>query len=314
MTIRRMALSDADLAAYVSVFGTVTPDETPDPVQIRWRDERYPDGAWFLAETRGSDVVGAASVGRASMYDPSYDAFWAEVAVPPEARRHGVGSALLAACSAHARAHGKASLIAAAREDRPDGIAFLEHRGFAVVDRAKIVRLDLAGLEVPQVRPPAGVRIVTLGERPDLVEAVYAVAIETYQDIPGDEPMYAGSLDEFRQRDVDRPGIARDAFLVALDEDGRAVGFASLLLEGGRPGVGVHDMTAVVCSHRGRGLATTLKQATIGWAIGAGLTALEAGNDEANTPMRAVNHRLGYRPLPDWLLLRGPLFGGIMTP
>ena len=29
--------------------------------------------------------------------------------------------------------------------------------------------------------------------------------------------------------------------------------------------------------------------------------------------MRAVNARLGYRPLPDELTMRGPLFGGMMT-
>ena len=29
--------------------------------------------------------------------------------------------------------------------------------------------------------------------------------------------------------------------------------------------------------------------------------------------MRAVNARLGYQPAPDFLVLRGPLFAGIMT-
>jgi hypothetical protein len=47
--------------------------------------------------------------------------------------------------------------------------------------------------------------------------------------------------------------------------------------------------------------------ATIAWAIAAGLEALETGNDETNAPMRAVNARLGYRPLPDVIGLQGPL-------
>jgi hypothetical protein len=37
------------------------------------------------------------------------------------------------------------------------------------------------------------------------------------------------------------------------------------------------------------------------------LTALVTGNDEDNAPMRAVNARLGYQPLPDEVFLRGPL-------
>jgi GNAT superfamily N-acetyltransferase len=68
-----------------------------------------------------------------------------------------------------------------------------------------------------------------------------------------------------------------------------------------------HDMTAVRAAWRGRGVATALKRATIGWAIEHGLTALDTGNDEDNAAMRAVNARLGYEPLPDELTYRGPL-------
>ena len=32
-----------------------------------------------------------------------------------------------------------------------------------------------------------------------------------------------------------------------------------------------------------------------------------------NLPMRAVNARLGYQPAPDSLIMRGPLFAGMMT-
>jgi GNAT superfamily N-acetyltransferase len=312
--IRRVELADEDLAAYVALWAEVTPDQIPDPAEIRWSAEQYPGGARFLVEDADGAVVGAASVGRVYMYEASYDAFWADVGVLPRARRRGLGSALLATCSAHARAAGKVALLTSASAARAEGIAFLERRGFTVIERAKVVRLDLVGLEPPDATPPPGIRFVTLAERPDLVPAVHAIAVETFPDIPGDEPMAAGDLDEFRARDIDRPGMARDAFIVALDEGGRVVGYACLVLEGGHPGMALHDMTAVTRSHRGRGIATALKRASIAWAIRAGLTALETGNDEANAPMRAVNARLGYRPLPDWLLLRGPLSDGIMTP
>jgi RimJ/RimL family protein N-acetyltransferase len=71
-------------------------------------------------------------------------------------------------------------------------------------------------------------------------------------------------------------------------------------------------MTAVVRAWRGRGLALALKHAAIGWAIANGLTELVTGNDVDNAPMRAINAKLGYRPTPDRLVLRGPLFDGIM--
>jgi RimJ/RimL family protein N-acetyltransferase len=69
-----------------------------------------------------------------------------------------------------------------------------------------------------------------------------------------------------------------------------------------------HDMTAVRRAWRGRGLATQLKAATIVWAIDHDLTALATGNDVDNAPMRAVNARLGYQPLPDEIFVRGPLY------
>jgi GNAT superfamily N-acetyltransferase len=68
-------------------------------------------------------------------------------------------------------------------------------------------------------------------------------------------------------------------------------------------------MTAVARSHRGRGIAMALKQTVIDWARANGLTALETGNDVDNAPMRAVNARLGYEPMPDEIFVRGPLFG-----
>jgi hypothetical protein len=53
-----------------------------------------------------------------------------------------------------------------------------------------------------------------------------------------------------------------------------------------------------------------LKRATIAWAIGHGLDTLETGNDDDNRPMRAINIKLGYRPIPDMLTYRGPLAPG----
>ena len=119
-----------------------------------------------------------------------------------------------------------------------------------------------------------------------------------------------GDLAEFRARDVDRPGIPPDAFMIALDvASGEVVGYAGLMFVPGSTTVAWHDMTAVRRDWRGRGLATALKRGDdrVGTAAH-GLTALVTGNDEDNAPMRAVNARLGYQPLPDEVFMRGPLF------
>ncbi len=309
--IRRATTSDPDLAAIADVVNAVTPERGKDPTEMRWSTDTYPGGARLLAETPDGRAVGTASVGRIYVYPAEYDGYWAEIVVLPEARRQGLGGTLLTAVSDIARADGKSTLHIPASAARSEGVDFLTRRGFSVYDRSKSVRLELRDLVPPPVAPPLGVRLVTLAARPDLVPAIHAVATEVLPDIPGEE-MAAGDLAEFRARSVDRPGMPPEGFVIALDDAGEVLGYASVLMEPARPTVGYHDLTAVRRAARGRGIAGTLKRATIDWAVGAGLEALEADNDEVNAAMRAINARLGYRPLPDSLILRGPLFDGIM--
>lgn len=310
----RTITADADLERLVAIVNATSPDDPTSLDEIHWSHATYPVTTRYLAEVDGQ-AVGAATTGRIYMYPPEHPGFWGAIAVLPEARRQGIGGRLLRAISDGARSAGKTELHIGCSEDRFQGIDFLAHRGFAELERSKSARLELAGLRAPTVVPPPGIELTTLAARPDLVVGVHAVAVETFDDIPGgDDPMAAGDLAEFRARDVDRPSIPKDAFFVAVDPDtGRAVGYASLLMVQGSATTAWHDMTAVLRAYRGRGIAQVLKAATIAWALDNGLTALETGNDEGNAPMRAVNARLGYRPLPDAVTMRGPLFGGMMS-
>jgi GNAT superfamily N-acetyltransferase len=306
-TVREEDRSEGDLAAVVRIVNEVTPENPTSLEELRWQDANYP-GTRFLAES-GGEVVGTATTGRIYMYGPDYERYWIGLCVLEPNRRQGIGSALYRAVSEHARAAGKTGLQTHVEETHVDGIEFLTHRGFVEIDRAKIVRLDLAGMDRPDVERIAGIELTTLAARPDLVPGIHRVAERAFRDIPAaDEPVVAGTLEEFRVRDVERPGIPAEAFQVALDAtDGRVVGYAALQHVPSQADRAWHDMTAVDPDYRGRGIATALKLATIRWAIEAGLVALETGNDELNAPMRAVNARLGYRPTPDEISLRGPL-------
>lgn len=311
--IREAGRDDGDLATIVGIVNAVTPNDPTSIDEIHWADATYPGTTRLLAHLDGRPV-GVGTVGRIYVHPPEFDGLWATLAVLADARRQGIGTDLLSAISERARAAGKGWLYVSVTEDHPDGMAFLAHRGFTEYERSKMARLDLAGMAAPAIDPPAGVELTTLAERPDLVEGVREVALEAFPDIPGgDEPISVGDLDEFRARDVDRPGILKEAFMVALEAaSGRVVGYASLILQPGSRSVAWHDMTAVCRDWRGRGLAGALKRATVAWAIANGLEALETGNDVDNAPMRAVNVRLGFRPLPDFLVMRGRPFGAIM--
>lgn len=303
----RAATSDDDLARLADIVCTVTPDFPTSVGEMRWSDRAYPGGRRFLAWLDG-EPVGSGGVGRMYIYPPEFDGLWGSMVVLPEHRRKGIGSALLSTLADATRAAGKTLLLGRVTEDRLDAIAFLERRGFAAYERMKAVRLDLVGRSAEPVDAPAGVTITSLAEHPELVEGVYRVALEALPDIPGDGPAVPGTLEEFRVLEVDRPAIPPGGFAIAVDSARYIViGYASLLLLPANPTVAWHGMTAVARSHRGRGVASALKRATIAWAIENGLHVLETANDEANAPMRAVNGRLGYQPMPDEIYYRGPV-------
>lgn len=299
---------EAGLRAFVEIVNAVTPESPTSLQDIRWADVTYPGCVRFLAELEGHPV-GAASVGRIYVHEASFERYWLTLHVRPEARRHGLGAALWTAASVVACEAGKTGLQTAVSEVQTAGVAFLTHRGFEIIGRDKMVQLDLRGLKLPTVEPPPGIVLTTLADRPDLETGLHAVAVEAYADIPvTDTLVAAGSFDEFRARDLDRDGIPPEALAIAIDSTtGDVVGWASLMFVPGSTTVARHDMTAVGRAWRGRGVATVLKRATIAWAIRRALETLETGNDEANAPMRAINARLGYRPIPDELSFRGPL-------
>jgi mycothiol synthase len=304
----RPATTHADLAEFARIVSTVLPDDPTSVEEMHWADTAYPGGRRFLAWLDGV-AVASGDVGRVYMYPPEFEGLWASICVLPEHRRQGVGSALLAMLSDVAREAGKTLLVGRTSANQKETIDFLEHRGFREHERMKVVRLELAGVERAAVEPPDGVVITSLAERPELVSAVYEVAREALPDVPGDGPELPSTLEEFRRRDVDRPVIPPDAFILAITADtGRVIGYANLMLVPGNPKVAWHGMTGVVRDWRGRGVATALKRATIEWAVAHRLDALGTANDTVNAPMRAVNRRLGYRPRPDDIDYRGPLW------
>ena len=90
-----------------------------------------------------------------------------------------------------------------------------------------------------------------------------------------------------------RGGGSGPVTFVALDE-GRVVGYAALYDR--ISGLAEHGLTAVLRSHRGRGIATALKRALLRWAAEHGYRELSTWTQDGNAAMQAVNLKLGYRP------------------
>jgi GNAT superfamily N-acetyltransferase len=230
----------------------------------------------------------------------------AQIAVLPHARRRGVGTALYEAMSQWARDHDVSELEAWVHDDDEAGADFGTKRGYVERIREAQVALDLTAIEAPAVEPPDGIAIVTLADRPDLTRGMYDVACEGHPDIPGSEDDVMEPYEDWLAHDLGGSGDKPEATFVALAGD-EVVGYAKFHLSSARPRSADHDLTAVKRAWRGRGIATALKATQIAWAKAEGYEQLVTGNELRNTPIRRLNAKFGYRPIPGRALMRGPL-------
>ena len=167
------------------------------------------------------------------MFPPDFPGYWAIDRRAP--RRHAARASASACCARSPRSPARRQDRApppAAPRIAPRGSSSWPTAGLRSWSAPRRSASSSPGVAAPLVAPPPGIELTTLAARPDLVDGVHAVALETFQDIPGgDAPMAVGDLAEFRARDVDRPSIPHDAFFVAVDTaSGRAVGYAASLL------------------------------------------------------------------------------------
>ena len=228
---------------------------------------------------------------------------YAELGVARGFEGQGVGGALHAALSEHARGLGKSELQLEVGEEDGGAIAFLEKRGYREVERQKALELDLASIEPELPAIPAGVEIAPWAERPDLLPRLYELHREANADIPGLDSETTPSFDNWRAQELDRPDRRHDLSFVAFTPR-EVVGSAALMV---LPAGGFHGLTAVARSWRRRGLARALKQHQIAAAKAAGLRRLYTESEERNEPMRRLNESLGFKPIPGMVVLRGPL-------
>jgi GNAT superfamily N-acetyltransferase len=269
---------------------------------VDWRRQAR-HGTWFLASEDGRNVGAAFGIG--GWHEPPGVAR-GEVRVIADARGRGTGSALLERLGAWAAGLGYGELLGEVRETDAESIAWTERRGYVEVGRNSKLVLDLAGVEAPGIEPPEGIEIVTWAERPDLAAGMYAVAREAYPDIPGGEDEVMASFDDWLSADMQGSGDRPEATWIAVaGED--VVGYAKLSISNARPGVVMHDITGVLRTWRGRGIASALKRAEIAWAVETGATKLETSNEERNTPIRRLNERHGYKLEPGQVTVRGPI-------
>jgi mycothiol synthase len=279
----RRAETDADLAAWCDLWTAVTPRDPAVLEVVKRRLERQPERLYLVAKEDGQPVaLGFCGPSQS----PERTA--AEVRVLPEHRRRGLGSELLKLVVGHAAGLGRPQLSGMVFEDDPGSISWAANRGFAEYQR-QVELSRPVGPHETEPELPQGIELVQLDE--NRLQEAYAVWAECYPDMPVSPPIPAPSYEEWLEEEVFGP-----ITLLAL-ENGRVAG-AAALLPARVEGLLEHGLTAVLRSHRGRGIATVLKQALIHWAAANDVHELTTWTQDGNAAMQAVNVKLGYRPRP----------------
>jgi mycothiol synthase len=297
------AQTDAELEQLSAVRRAVDPDASPSLQSLRHRLDTFP-GAIFLLATVGDNPVGCGYAGPFPGADAS-PFITADMSVVPDLRGQGVGTALYQAASDHARSLGKTGLTVEAKEDDADSLAWLDRRGFVEVERQKALALDLASVSSDEPELPHGVRLVDGTQAGELERGMYRVGVEAGSDIPGIDGTHEPTFEQWRTVEIDRPSRRPDLSFVALAGN-EVIGYASLHVFGD-PTTAHHSLTAVARAWRRKGVATALKRAQVLAAKRAGLARLMTESEERNVPMRRVNEKLGFQPIPGMVVLRGPL-------
>ena len=275
----------ADAAAIVRLGRAIDRDQIATDASFRVLLEREtpPTTRRLVAETDGRIVAWAPS----GVYASGAGWFW--VGVEETCRRRGLGDTLYAQIESRLRAAG-ATLLETTPNDA-DGRGFLASRGFEVSSVVRHSELDPRSVP-PPAPPPHGIRVRSLAESLDHLDALFRLYGEARADVPSSSPRRPWTLAEWRAETVDSPLIDVEASVVVFDDDEPA---ALAWLYSDRVGQRAETLMAGTRrDRRGRGLATLAKIESSRRAAALGIARILTANDLDNASMLAINHRLGF--------------------
>lgn len=235
---------------------------------------------------------------------------WTWLAILPERRRRGYGSALLEHVTAEVRAAGRTSLGTDGWEsDRALGFAAahgLERKSQAIMRRQHIGELPAGRLQQLYDEAAASATDYELvrveGRTPDdlvdaMVELVAAINDAPTDDLDIEDEVFSAE----RLAAYEEATLARGSRLYRLVARHRVTGelggHTVVAVEARRPEIGDQHDTAVAQAHRGHRLGLLLKAGMLLWLAEAEpqLATVDTWNAESNGHMIAVNEALGYR-------------------
>ncbi len=306
---------DAEVAAVVDLLNAAGAVDVPDDPQ--WRLEGYRDylcctmpgerrACWIAPDPHADRLLGQANV---LLMD---DIGVIDLVVHPDARNHGVGSALLLAVARRAADEGIPSLGVEAIGDTP-AVPFYEAHGFRwayaemrnVLDLSAVDWLKLGGMAQGI---GSGYRVeYYAGGPPEHLFTAYAAAKESVRDdTDGDLDLRPSSYTPDRLRaslaTLNARGLKPYIVLAVHEPTGAVAGLTEVVVPGPRPGRADQYDTIVVPQHRGYGIGRAIKARMLFELRAAEpqLAEVQTWHALEKEPMLKVNADLGFLPDREW--------------
>ncbi|HET9171731.1 MAG TPA: GNAT family N-acetyltransferase [Actinospica sp.] len=275
--------------------------------------DRRAYGAWDGEECVGTAIIGLPRRDNTHVAE-------IEIAVPPHARRRGVGRALFDHLYDLARREGRTVLAAEVEvagagenplEESAGGRFALsfgfspKHSEFRLLLDVPVPEEQLKALEAVAVRRAGEYRVTGwIGLPPaEVLDRFAEMHTLMDADVPSGElsrepVVYDAERVQRTQERLIEQGYGLVTTLVG-DADDAPVGYTTMFVAGGAQRDVLQDNTFILRAHRGHGLATLAKVANLRRLAESYPQAahVHTWTAEVNDAMHAVNSRLGFRPV-----------------
>jgi mycothiol synthase len=275
------------------MLGACHPKPEEDTTRLLVRDGGGAVQAWALVEVLDTE-------------DNRHLAY-VEGGVRPEARRSGLGAALLRRCAEVAAQKGRTKLFLAAVQGSA-GDRFLEATGADYVYLARVSRCLVADIDRAEMerwaQPPPGYSILTWdAPTPEqhlegYADVLHVMNTAPLQDVDYEDEVITPGLLRGRERALaDRKGT-KWVVVARHDATGTLVGLSELHFDGFRAERVEQWNTGVDPAHRGHRLGKVLKAVNALRLLDERPDArfIDTENQDQNGPMLAINDAMGFRP------------------
>jgi GNAT superfamily N-acetyltransferase len=229
--------------------------------------------------------------------------------VHPDYQRRGIGGRLYGHLQETMAPFDPLALRSNAREDKTNGVSFLQKRGFIEEMRHWESHLDVAAFDPAPFDRDArrvaeqGIVVRTfpeLASDPDRMRKLYDLTTAVGSDVPSPEPHTDIDYDQWLKF-FEGPNFLPDGVFVALHGD-EYVGFSNVFASQAENHLHT-GLTGVLREYRRRGIAMALKLRAIAYARERGADVIRTSNESNNRGMLGINEALGFVKQPAWINL-----------